>query len=205
MFALPLTAAAELRPLEPWRSAEFLAHLDRAREHIAPWVSPAFVATDAASARAVLQRYADKQAQDAGGIWGIWLDRTLVGGVLFVSFDAALGVCEAGCWLEPSAEGRGLITRAVERILDWAVRERGIQRVEWRTNADNTRSINVAKRLGMSRDGTLRQMYPGEAGRIDIEIWSVLASEWRARGARAGEDTAAPDGLTNQLAEHDSW
>jgi ribosomal-protein-serine acetyltransferase len=46
MFVLPLTDDAELRPLEPWRAEEFLGHLDHARDHIAPWVSPAFVATD---------------------------------------------------------------------------------------------------------------------------------------------------------------
>lgn len=183
VFALGLTDAADLRPLEPWRAEEFLSHLDRAREHIAPWVSPAFVATDLESARAVLQRYADKWARDAGGIWGIWLEGTLVGGVMFVSFDAAIGVCEAGCWLEPHAEGRGLVSRAVGRIVDWAIRERGIHRVEWRTNADNVRSINVAKRLGMRRDGTLRQLYPAGAGRIDLEVWSVLAPEWQEANA----------------------
>ncbi|WP_229403447.1 GNAT family N-acetyltransferase [Micromonospora okii] len=180
MFARPLTADAELRPLEPWRAEEFLRHLDRARESISPWVSPSFVAADLPSARNVLQRYADRRARDDGGIWGIWLDGELVGGVLFVSFDAAAGLCEAGCWLEPAAEGRGLVTRAAGVIIDWAVGERGIQRVEWRTNAGNARSIAVARRLGMRHDGTLRQVYPGPTGaRIDLEVWSLLADEWR--------------------------
>lgn len=184
MMALPLDPSAMLRPLEPWHAEEFLAHLDRAREHIAPWVSPAFVARDIGEARAVLRRYADKWAQDSGGIWGIWRDGRLVGGVMFVSFDTALGVCEAGCWLEPGAQGHGLITRAAEQIIDWAVEERGIARVEWRTTSRNARSIAVAQRLGMSHDGTLRQVYPdGEGGRTDLEIWSVLADEWRARRA----------------------
>ncbi|MFG3706159.1 GNAT family N-acetyltransferase [Micromonospora sp. NPDC047670] len=193
MFALPLTGSAEMRPLEVWQAGEFLAHLDRAREHIAPWVSPSFVAQDLAQARTVLRRYAERRAQDAGGIWGIWLDGSLVGGVMFVSFDTTLGVSEAGCWLEPGAQGHGLITRAAERIIDWAVEERGIHRVEWRTNAENVRSIAVARRLGMSRDGTLRQVYPDRAGgRIDLEIWSVLADEWRARqAARRDEDRRA--------------
>ncbi|GAA4565598.1 GNAT family protein [Micromonospora coerulea] len=193
MFALPLAESAVLRPLEPGHAEEFLAHLDRAREHIVPWVSPSFVARDVGEARAVLQRYADKRAQDGGGIWGIWLDDRLVGGVMFVSFDTALGVCEAGCWLEPGAQGRGLITRAAERLIDWAVEERGIARVEWRTKSRNERSIAVAQRLGMSHDGTLRQVYPdGGGGRIDLEIWSVLANEWRGR--RAGR----PGLLTSQ-------
>ncbi|WP_308249742.1 GNAT family N-acetyltransferase [Sphaerisporangium fuscum] len=196
MFSLPLTAHAELRPLEPYMSGEFLAHMDRAREHISPWVSPSFVAGDLEEAAAVLRRHAGKRARDEGGIWGIWLEGTLVGGVLLVSFDLAQGVCEAGCWLEPGAEGRGLVTRAAERIIDWAVTERGIQRVEWRTDARNARSIGVARRLGMVRDGTLRQVFPRDDRRADIEIWSVLAGEWRARGERAAADKAEIDELT---------
>ncbi|MGC4857420.1 GNAT family N-acetyltransferase [Micromonospora sp. DT4] len=183
MFVLPLNEDVELRPLEPWRAEEFLAHLDRARDHIRPWVSPSFVATDLPSARAVLQRYADRWATDAGGIWGLWWRGTLVGGVMFVSFDVTLGVCEVGCWLEPDAQGRGMMATAIRRIVDWAVRERGIQRVEWRTNAANTRSIALARRLGLRHDGTLRQLYPGPRGRIDLEVWSVLADEWLAAPA----------------------
>ncbi len=135
MFATALGEDAELRPLNPWHAEEFLGNLDRAREHIAPWVSPSFVATDLDGARHVLQRYADRWARDDGGIWGIWSGGTLVGGVLLVSLNAASGVCEAGCWLEPAAEGRGLVTRAVERLIDWVLVERGLHRVEWRTNA----------------------------------------------------------------------
>ena len=162
-------------------------------EHISPWVSPSFVATDLSSARAVLRRYADRHADDAGGIWGIWLDGTLVGGVLFVSFDPVTALAEAGCWLEPAAQGRGLVTRAATRVIDWAVLDRGIQRVEWRTNAGNARSIEVARRLGMRLDGTLRQVYPGPDGRrIDLQVWSVLAAEWREhRAAGAPPERAA--------------
>ncbi|MER5455777.1 GNAT family protein [Micromonospora sp. NPDC002389] len=190
MFAIDLTEDAQLRPLDPWHAEEFLANLDRAREHISPWVGPSFVATDLDGARHVLQRYADRWARDGGGIWGIWLSDRLVGGVLLVSFDAATGVCEAGCWLEPAAEGRGLVTRAVGRIIDWALVERGLHRVEWRTNAGNVRSIAVARRLGMRRDGVLREVLSRPGGRVDLEVWSVLAPEWRARR----EGTAAGDG-----------
>jgi ribosomal-protein-serine acetyltransferase len=179
MLTTPLRENAELRALEPWRAEEFLAHLDRARTHIAPWVGASFVASDLDTARAVLQQYADGQAADRQRLYGIWLDGTLIGGTMFVSFDTALGVCEIGCWLEPAAERQGLITQLVRMMIDWAFRVRGLARAEWRTLPDNTRSINVAKRLGMSLDGTLRQYNPGTDGlRRDKQIWSVLAAEW---------------------------
>ncbi|MFD2349520.1 GNAT family N-acetyltransferase [Nonomuraea ferruginea] len=74
--------------------------------------------------------------------------------------DVPKGTAEAGCWLEPSAVGRGLVTKAVRAIIDWAVEERGIHRVEWVVSSENAASIAVARRLGMTKDGVLRESYP---------------------------------------------
>lgn len=73
------------------------------------------------------------------------------------------------------------MARAVRKLIDWAVEERGMHRVEWVASSANTRSVAVAKRLGMTRDGVLRQNYPYRGVRHDSEIWSVLAPEWRAQ------------------------
>ncbi|MEU2261786.1 GNAT family protein [Streptomyces sp. NPDC019645] len=183
MFAIPLGDGAELRPIEPWQAEEFLEHIERAREYAGPWVPLTVNVKDVDSARAVLQSYADKQAADTGRLWAVRLDGTLVGGVLFRIFDTSTESCEVGVWLEPSAAGRGLISRAVEVLVDWAVEERGMHRVEWLASSANHRSVGVAKRLGMSRDGVLRESFPWQGVRHDMEVWSVLAPEWRARRA----------------------
>jgi len=190
MYARSISSRAELRPLSPWLAAEFLAHLDRAREYIAPWVSPRFVATDLESARAVLQWYAEALAAGGGGIHGIWMDGNLVGGVMFVSLDPATGIGEIGCWLEPCAVGKGLATRAVGILIDWAMTERGLVRIEWQASADNGRSVHLAERLGMTLDGVLRQALPGGpvSPPADLEIWSVLAAERSPQPDRLDSD-----------------
>ncbi|MGW8352671.1 GNAT family N-acetyltransferase [Streptomyces wedmorensis] len=184
MFAISLgDDGAELRPLEPWQAEELLAHMDRGREFVGQHIAlPDFVA-DLDSARAYLTSYAEKAANDAGRLYGIWTGGTLVGGVLFRTFDAANGTAEAGCWLEPSAAGKGLITRACRIIIDWAIEERGIHRVEWLASSENGPSIAVARRLGMSREGVLRENYLYRGTRSDTEVWAVLAPEWRAAKA----------------------
>ncbi|MGW0735931.1 GNAT family N-acetyltransferase [Streptomyces sp. NPDC002851] len=185
MFATTLgTDGAELGPLEPWQAEEFLAHIDRGREFIGRYVGLADAATDLDSARAFLQSYADKTASDTGRIYGIRDGGKLVGGVLFRTMDVAQGVAEAGCWLEPSAVGRGLVTRAARVIIDWAVLERGIHRVEWQVGTENAASIAVARRLGMTKDGVLRGVFLYRGERQDMEVWSVLAPEWRAQRAQ---------------------
>jgi ribosomal-protein-serine acetyltransferase len=175
MLGFPLGDGAELRALEPWQAAEFADHVERARAHLAPWLPWATTVVDEASARAFLQRYAEERARDGGRVYGIWLGGELAGGTLFRVFDTRFGVCEVGVWLAPQAEGRGLITRAARRMIEWAVRERGMARVEWRCVPTNERSIAVAKRLGMTRDGVLREAFPHQGVRHDVEVWSLLA------------------------------
>src|SRR6478752_2072482 len=98
MNPIELETGAHLDALEPWRAAEFAAHMERAREHIRPWVGPSFLSDDVAGAHATLTRYAGQLALDGQRIYGIWADGVLVGGVMFVAFSAAAGVCEVGCW-----------------------------------------------------------------------------------------------------------
>ncbi|MFD4629728.1 GNAT family N-acetyltransferase [Streptomyces sp. NPDC058284] len=191
MFAISLGEGAELRPLEPWQAQEFFENVERAREYTAPWVPFTAVVKDLESARRHLQKYADKQAEDTGRFYGIWLNGTLVGGVLFRIFDTSVDGCEIGVWLEPSAAGRGLAQKASTILIDWAVDERGMHRVEWLVSSLNERSKATAARLGFTRDGVLRESFPWQGTRHDMEVWSVLAPEWRAAREGAGRPGAS--------------
>lgn len=191
MFAISLGPdGAELRPLEPWQARELYDHVERGREFIGRYIGFPDTVPDEARARAVLGWFAEKQAADGARIYGLWREGTLVGSVLFRLFDAAAGTCEVGCWLEPAGTGHGLVTRAVRVLIDWAVDERGIHRVEWVAASTNRASVKVAERLGMTRDGVLRESYAHRGERLDMEVWSVLAPEWRA--ARARGEAASP-------------
>ncbi|GAA2782397.1 GNAT family protein [Kitasatospora sp. CM 4170] len=183
MFAVPLTDNAELRPLEPWQAPEFFAHIERARAHMDPWIGWAGRSTDLDSARATLQGYADRQAADAGRLFGIWLDGTLVGGTMFVSFSTATATAEIGVWTEPAGEGRGLVGAAVRHLIDYAFTVRGLHRLEWHTSPDNVRSQALARRVGMTLDGTLRESYLNNGVFHDAQIWSILAHEWQPAAA----------------------
>ncbi|MFI2644201.1 GNAT family N-acetyltransferase [Streptomyces sp. NPDC018610] len=175
MLSYPLAEGAELRGLEPWQAQEFYEFIERARTHLAPWLPWATQMDDPAKVERWLRRCAEDQARDGGRIYGIWLDGLLVGGVEFAAFRGRAGICELGAWLAPEAEGRGLVTLAARRMIEWAVGARGITRVEWRAATDNARSLAVAKRLGMEREGVLRSAFAVNGVRQDLEIWSFVA------------------------------
>ncbi|HEU5032479.1 MAG TPA: GNAT family protein [Spirillospora sp.] len=180
MFAVTLAEGAELRPLEPWQAAEFAAHAERVRGDVIDYIPWAHTVVDEATAREFLQGYAEKQARDEGRVYGIWVDGVLEGGTVFRTFDAPRGVCEAGVWLGTGARGRGLVTTAVRHMIDWAFGARGMARVEWICDPRNTASAAVAKRLGMTCEGVLRDAYVLDGERRDEQVWAVLAGEWAA-------------------------
>lgn len=180
MLSCAVAEGAELRALEPWQAPEFFAHVDRVREHIAPWIPMAEKVVDEESARAVLRGYADGAAADGKRLYGLWVDGVLSGVALFRIFDTEQWFCEVGVWIAPEHQGRGLITAAAARLIDWAVDVRGMQRVEWWCEPDNARSQAVAKRLGFSREGLLRSTFVMNGERHDAQVWGILADEWRA-------------------------
>jgi RimJ/RimL family protein N-acetyltransferase len=150
MYALALGDDAELRPLEPSQTPRLATHAD----------------LDPASAHR--RRYAGQMASGNGRLFGIWREGVRVGDAILACFDTFTGVCEIGCRPERAEQDDDLETRACRALIDCAFAERGMSRVEWWVTADDVRSISVARRLGMTRDGV----------RQDGEVWAVLSHEW---------------------------
>ena len=178
VFTHSLGDKAELALLEPWHADEFFATLDRARPQLLAAIPAAHLVHSVDDARATLRRWADAHAEDTRHLFGIWCEGEFVGVVQLFSFDAAMGTCEMGVWLAPWVQGGGLMTTACRAVLDWAIRVRGMRRVQWCNNPANLRSSALARRLGMTREGLLRSSFTLAGERWDNEVWSVLSEEW---------------------------
>lgn len=86
-------------------------------------------------------------------------------GALLGSVGVGIGVRPAvGYWLAPHARGRGVATRAVSMVVDWARREHGVRRIELYTHPDNVASQRVAERVGFRRVGSIVHDPPFEDG-----------------------------------------
>ena len=74
-----------------------------------------------------------------------------------------------------------MISRSAQQLIDWAIGVRGLRRVEWRCLPTNARSIAVAKRLGMTYEGTLRHAFPYHGEIHDLQVWAMVRDEWENR------------------------
>src|ERR1700760_248398 len=102
-------------------------------------------------------------------------------------------------WLAASAQGTGINTEAKLLLLDHAFEQLRVARVDFKTDARNTRSRRALAGLGARFEGVLRawspSRVPGEEGRLrDSAMFSVVAADWpQIRVAlRARLDAAKP-------------
>lgn len=83
-----------------------------------------------------------------------------------------------GYWLIENAQGKGIISKATCSLITYAFQTLGLNRIEIKAATDNLRSRSVPERLGMPKEGTLREAELVNGKFLDLEVYSVLSSEW---------------------------
>jgi ribosomal-protein-alanine N-acetyltransferase len=111
-------------------------------------------------------------------------DDVAVGECCLWNFDAGHLRAEIGYELGPRHWHKGLMTEALEALLDYGFAELGLNRVEADTLATNTSSVALLRRLGMMSEGVLRQRHYFDGGFQDQALFSVLRDEWAGRARR---------------------
>ena len=82
-------------------------------------------------------------------------------------------------WYGSKFHGTGLNKHCKYLLLKFAFETLGMQRVEFRADANNERSIAAMKSIGCKVDGILRANMPKrEGGRRDSIVLSILKDEW---------------------------
>ena len=77
------------------------------------------------------------------------------------------------------ARGFGVAPEAVDALTLALVLEHGFQRVEVRVAPGNVGSRRVMEKAGFTYEGLLRNAGFVHSGRVDLEIWSMVAADLR--------------------------
>ena len=82
-------------------------------------------------------------------------------------------------WYSKVAQGTGLNANCKLLLLEFAFEKMNMERVEFRADNNNLRSIAAMKGIGCTVEGVLRQnVIKMDGGRRDSIVLSILKSEW---------------------------
>ena len=100
-------------------------------------------------------------------------------GELFVdNFGTSSRRCETDWKIGTAFQGKGYAAEAARVAIEYLIREVGFHRIEAKCCTENTASERVMQKLGMNKEGILRERFCGKDGRWhDLAEYSLLAHD----------------------------
>ena len=179
-----------LRHFRPGDGEELNRATQSSLEHLRPWMawaSPDTTVEDSeAFARQSLARWL---LGEEFGV-GAWRGPRLVAATGFQLRGRPLeqGVGEVGMWVRADEAGRGLGTRLLRAMVDWADAAWPFRKLLWTCDGRNLASARVAEKCGFRLEGRLREHRPAvddPTRRETTLVYGLLRSDPRPwRGGR---------------------
>jgi ribosomal-protein-alanine N-acetyltransferase len=76
---------------------------------------------------------------------------------------------------------KGLMTEALNKVLEYGFTELKLHRVEALIAAENQPSLKLLQRYGFTKEGTMREDYVVEGKNEDSDCYSLLKWEWETK------------------------
>ncbi len=89
----------------------------------------------------------------------------------------ALRSCTVGYWVDGELAGRGIMPTAVAMVIDHALGEVGLHRVEIDIRPENAASLRVVEKLGLRREGYYERFLDIDGAWRDHVAFAVTAEE----------------------------
>ena len=171
----------ELRALRLVDASALFALVDADRAKLRRWLHWVDTNTGVEHNRAFIRAHQALAKKRQALTFGLWWKGELRGVAGLHSFDPENAAAAVGYWLASTAEGRGLMTRAVARLLDQAFGALKLHRVELRAGVRNGKSRAIAGRLGFRHEGTARGAQAMQGRYIDLAVYALEAEDWATR------------------------
>ncbi|PLR90077.1 GNAT family N-acetyltransferase [Bacillus sp. T33-2] len=179
MFTLKVDHEIELQLFQLHHAQELYWLVDTNRHYLRQWLPWVDSMTSPTDYHTIIPMWLKQFADNDGFNTGIRYNGVLVGSIGFHQLDWRNSQTSIGYYLGAGAQGKGIMTRSVSALLNYAFFELGLNRVEIRCGAGNKKSRAIPERLGFSYEGTIRDGERLYGHFHDLIVYGMLAREWR--------------------------
>lgn len=201
MFTLTVDKDISVRTLHPDDAEALFELLEKNRSRLKPWVDPSALPETLPATRRytiecffnsidpmdAMHQYPEYFSELEGYFpssspakeLGIWVNDTLSGVVNLSRTEDSDTAAEFGYWVAEEMEGKGVITRCVRALMNYAIDNMGIHRFVIGCAANNYRSRAVAERLGYRLYVTKPNGEVVGEFVYDRTIYGIRSSQWR--------------------------
>lgn len=103
----------------------------------------------------------------------------IAGTIGFNVINKTNNIGTVGYWLGEEFQGKGIMTRAFNTIINYGFQELKLNKIEVRVAAGNKKSRTLPEQFNFTKEGKLRQAEWLYDHYVDHIIYSLLAEEWK--------------------------
>ncbi|MBI4669530.1 MAG: GNAT family N-acetyltransferase [Elusimicrobia bacterium] len=167
-----------LRALETKDAARLFRLTERNQARLKqwlPWVENTKTSVDTLRfIQGAVKAFSEKTALHMGILF-----RGQLAGVVGLRYvDWVNSKTELGYWIGSEFSGRGIMVMSCRALVDYLFKELKLNRVEILTEPRNAKSQAIAKKLGFTEEGLLRESGKLYDKFVDHLVYSMLAKEW---------------------------
>jgi len=112
------------------------------------------------------------------GQYAIRLKGEMVGGIGFLySHGDSSHKAEVGYWIGKRHRGRGLMTLAIQKMIEIAFSEKGLFRLEAHVFPENIASMRALEKAGFQKEGFLKSTFIKEDRLVDTFLFAIIRKE----------------------------
>jgi ribosomal-protein-serine acetyltransferase len=179
-FSRKIAEGVSLEILKEEDAGALFAVVEANRGYLRRWLPWLDAMQSPADKLASIQAMRKLAADSLGFSSAIRAQGEIVGVAVYRTVDALNRSGAVGYWLAESHQGRGLVTRSCQALIDFAFAALNMNRVGIACAVENTRSRAIPTRLGFQHEGFSRDAEWLYTHYVNHANYSLLQREWRA-------------------------
>jgi len=152
--------------------------IDHQRDYLREWLPFIDYTKQAGDTRAYILSLYDRPYNHRDMVFTIWYQSKVAGLMGLKGTDRDNHKTEIGYWLSHDMQGKGIVTKSCYRLTQYLFENMSMNRIQIRVGVENVKSKNIPKRLGFKFEGIERCGELLLSGYTDLEVYSMLKSEF---------------------------
>lgn len=179
MFTLKVDQEIELQLFQPHHANELYALIDQNRFHLRQWLPWVDSMDSHTQYHSIIPIWLRQFADNNGFNLGIRYKGHLVGSIGLHQIDWRNLQTSIGYYLGEGFQGKGIMTRAVQAVLNYVFFDLHLHRVEIRCGENNFKSRAIPERLGFIQEGIIRDGENLYGHFHHLIVYGMLEKDWR--------------------------
>jgi ribosomal-protein-serine acetyltransferase len=178
MFCHTVSDEIQLKLLELRDAEKIFSLTDASRSYLREWLPWVDATRTPDDSKAFIQSTLQQFTANNGFQAGILYKEKFAGMIGFHDINWGNKSTSIGYWLGEGFQGKGIMTSACRAMVNIAIQEYGLNRVEIRAAVDNRKSRAIPERLGFTEEGTCRQAEWLYDHYVDHVVYGLLKEDW---------------------------